>query len=371
MKKVLVFGMTENSGGIETVIMNYYRNIDRSQLQFDFLCNTDSVAYEDEIISLGGNIFRVKPRRESRKDFKKEMTHFFSNNAKEYSAIWVNVCSLANIDYLKYAKKYGIKKRIIHAHNSQNMDSFLRGLLHRFNKLFIGKYATDFWSCSKEASKWFYNNSIMNGNNYLLINNAIDFNKYKFDLETRKKYREMLNIDEKTLVLVNVGRMHFQKNHPFILKVFNEVHKNILNSKLILIGDGPDREKIENLVKKYDLEDSVINLGIRNDVPQLMSAMDIFLFPSLFEGLPLVLIEAQASNLLIYASDVISNEVVIDNDLVNLTSLNEDEYYWAKQILRNVANNRESNKIENLLKEKNYDIKLETKKFQKMIEGEK
>ena len=147
MKRVLVFGVTENPGGVESVIMNYYRNIDRNKIQFDFLCNTKEVAYEDEIIKMGGKIYKITGRSVNRRQYMNDMEKFFSENAKKYTTIWVNVCSLANIDYLKFAKKYGIKYRIIHSHNSENMDSKLRGLLHKFNKKIIIKYATDFWAC--------------------------------------------------------------------------------------------------------------------------------------------------------------------------------------------------------------------------------
>ena len=134
MKKVLVFGMTENPGGVESVIMNYYRAMDRSRVQLDFLCNSDTVAYEEEIVALGGTVYKIPARRDGRRAFHQALDAFMAQHAREYCAIWVNVCSLANIDYLKAAKKYGIPKRIIHCHNAANGDSFLRGLLHRYNR---------------------------------------------------------------------------------------------------------------------------------------------------------------------------------------------------------------------------------------------
>lgn len=368
MIKILVFGITENPGGVESVIMNYYTHIDREKIQFDFLCNTDVVAYEDKIKSLGGKIYRITPRCKSKKKFTKDMEDFFSAYAKDYSAIWVNVCSLANIEYLKYAKKYGIKKRIIHSHNSQNMDTFIRGMLHRWNKKFITKYATDFWSCSDDASKWFYSEKIIKSNRYLLINNAIDYDIYRFNESIREKYRNEFKFDQETLVIGNVGRMHFQKNQQFIIRVFNQVHKKKQNSRLMLIGDGPDRNQIEDLVKSYKLENYVQFLGTRSDVNNLMQAMDIFLFPSIFEGLPLALIEAQASNLQIYASTAINNKIIIDEKLINFISLAENEDYWANKILECKNFDRKTNQIEKLIKENGYDIKVEAKKIEKIFE---
>lgn len=362
MNKILVFGMTENPGGVESVIMNYYRHIDRNKIQFDFLCNTDKVAYEEEIKKLGGKIYRITSRSKNIKKYKKEMNDFFKKHSKEYNTIWVNVCSLANIDYLKYAKKYGIKYRIIHSHNSQNMDSKLRGILHKINKRKISKYATDFWSCGDEAGKWFYDDEIINSEKYLLVNNAIDSNKFKFSEKTRKEYRKKLKIDDK-LVIGHVGRFHFQKNHPFIIKVFNEIQKKVPNSILLLIGAGEDENKIKELVDEHKLNDKVKFLGLRNDVEKIMCAMDVFLFPSLFEGLPVVLIESQLSDLLIYSSDNISPNVKITNKL-NMIPIDKGEKYWANEIIKGFEKNNSRIDKTDDIKKAGYDINTETKKIE-------
>ena len=201
MKRILVFGITDFPGGIESVIMNYYRNIDKNKIQFDFLCNTENVAYEDEIKKLGGVIYRIPARSKGYFKYKKSINNFFKNYHDKYDAIWVNVCSLANIDYLKIAKKYNIKTRIIHCHTSQNMDSKLRGILHKFNKLFLKKYATNFWSCSASSSSWFYSKSIMNSNKFKIIKNAIDLDKFIFNNKIREEYRRDMKIDDDTIVI--------------------------------------------------------------------------------------------------------------------------------------------------------------------------
>lgn len=358
-----------SNGGVESVIMNYYRNINRNNIQFDFLCNTEQVAYEDEINKLGGRIFRVTARSKNIKKYKKDMKEFFKQNAKNYDTIWVNICSLANIDYLKYAKKYGIKRRIIHCHNSQNMDSFIRGLLHKFNKIFLRNYATDFWTCSNDASRWFYSKKTMQSDKYCVIKNAIDTKKFIFNEEVRNEYRDKLNINDK-FVIGNVGRFHFQKNHPFIIKIFSEIHKQKPNSVLLLVGVGQDEDKIRKLVKDYNLEDSVNFLGSRNDVPELMQAMDIFLFPSLFEGLALVAIEAQTAGLPVFASDkVIASETKIDNTIFNFIPLDENESYWAQAILKFDNNKSQRNSNEELIKESGYDIKVEALKLEEKLKN--
>lgn len=368
MKKILVFGITENPGGIESVIMNYYRHIDRKKIQFDFLCNTEKVSYEKEINALGGKIYRITARSQNTKKFKKDMENFFAKHANEYFAIWVNVCSLANIDYLKYAKKYGISKRIIHAHNSQNMDSFLRGILHRFNRILIGRYATDFWTCSDEASKWFYSKKIINSSKYVIIKNAINCDIYKFDKEIRDNYRKQFNIESDELVIGNVGRMHFQKNQEYIIKIFNDINKSIPKSKLFLVGDGPDKGKIEKLIKEYKQQNNIILLGVRDDVNCLMQMFDVFLFPSLFEGLPLAPIEAQAASLPVYLSKGrISSKVIINKKLIHFIDLDEGANRWANIII-NTYKNYDRNLLDmDLIRKSGYDIITEAQKLERLL----
>lgn len=366
-KKILVFGITENPGGVESVIMNYYRNIDREKMQFDFLCNTVNVAYEDEIRNLGGKIYRVTPRNKNRIKFYKDMKVFFSKKASEYSAIWVNVCSLANIDYLKYAKKYGIEKRIIHCHNSQNMDSFIRGILHKWNKMFLSNYATDFWSCAEDSSEWFYSKKVIKGPNYHIIKNAIDYDKYSFDDKISKDYKKELNIENK-IVLGNVGRFHFQKNQMFLIDVFNELYKLDDKFTLLLVGDGEDKEQIVEKINSLNLNNSIKLLGVRNDVNNIFQAMDALLFPSLFEGLPLVLIEAQANGLQIFASDTITEDIKMSENF-EFISLNKDAKSWANTIYENYKKNKfdRINNYENILK-RGYEINNEVKKLESYLE---
>lgn len=367
MSKILVFGITDNPGGVESVIMNYYKKLNKDKIQFDFLCNTQKVAHENEILKLGGNIYKVTARSVDRKKYKEELEKFYQEHAHEYNAIWVNVCSLANIDYLKMAKKYNIKYRIIHSHNSENMDSKLRGILHKINKLFIRKYATDFWACSDEAGKWFYNPKVINGDKYLVINNAIDVEKYKFNENIRKQYREKLGIDDK-FVVGHVGRLHFQKNQEFLIEIFNEINRKNDNVKLLLVGQGEDEEKLKNKVEQLGLEGKVEFLGVRKDVKELLQAMDVFVFPSKFEGLPLALLEAQASGIQVYASkDVIPSAVKMSNDF-HFISLNEKPEEWANTILKNRKDREENQNVQLNIKKSGYDIGEEIRTLERYFE---
>lgn len=369
MKKVLVVGMTQNPGGIENVIMNYYRNIDRNSIQFEFLCNTEIVAYQDEIIKLKGKIIKIPSRSKNFFKYKKALKKFFSTNANQYSAIWVNFCNLTNLDYLKLAKKYGIKKRIIHSHNSQSMYSKIIDIIHNYNKNFIDKYATDFWACSKEASEWFYNDKVVKNHKIVIINNAIDLDKFSYNEKTEKEYRKKLNIDDK-IVIGHVGRFHKQKNHDFLIEIFSEIAKQNEKACLLLIGQGEKEVEIKEKVKKLNLEDKVIFLGARNDIAELMQAMDVFLFPSIFEGLGLVLIEAQVAGIPVIASkNVIPNEVKMTNGFI-FVSLQKSANEWAEIVLQQIKTKKQNQKNIEYIRKNGYDIKNEVKKMQQYFEGD-
>lgn len=331
MKKILVFGITENPGGVESVIMSYYRSIDRNQIQFDFLCNTEEVAYEDEIKALGGTVYRIPARRDGRRIFYQALDRFMREHASEYHGIWVNVCSLANIDYLVYAKKYGISKRIIHCHNAENGDSFLRGMLHRLNRFRVKQVATDFWSCSDEASRWFFGSGFEKNKNYRYVTNAIDPYKFAANESVRSEYRRKLSVEDK-FVVGHIGRFHFQKNHKFVLEVFRELKNIRPEAELLLIGQGDLMQETRQLAETMQIADSVQFLGVRSDIPQLYQAMDVFLFPSIFEGLPIVLLEAQANGLPCLISDRITSKIGVNRNLYR-KRLDDSAKDWAASLV--------------------------------------
>lgn len=368
MERVLVIGMTENYGRIESVIMNYYRQIDRSKINFDFLCNTNKVAYEDEIKSLGGVIYRITARSKNLKKYRSDMEKFFKKHAKEYSTIWVNVCSLANIDYLIYAKKYGICKRIIHCHSSKNLDSFARGLMHKFNKLRVKKYATDFWSCSKSAAPWFYSRKIINSNKFMVLYNSIDVDKYKFNRKTRKAYRKKLGLDKK-IVFVVVGRLHSEKNQSFAINIFSKILDKHKNAVLLLIGSGEDKSKLVSQVKRLGIGNSVEFMGARNDVNNLMQAADILLAPSFFEGLGLALVEAQVADLSAVASLGIPDEAIVVPNNVTKVSLN-DKSGWISAIEKIITGKKHRKDVSKKIKNTKYDIDYNISQLESGILGE-
>ena len=359
MKRILVFGITENPGGVESLIMNYYREIEKAKIQFDFLCNTEIVAYEKEILSLGGRIFRIPARRDGIWEFLGALDGFMKDHAKNYHAIWVNVCSLANIDYLKFAKKYGISKRIIHCHNADNGDGIFRGMLHKMNRRAVRRFATDFWTCSDQAVDWFFGRDIREKKTYRLIHNAIDLEKYRYKEDVRKEYRKNLGLENKK-VIGHIGRFHFQKNHTYLIDTFCMVLKQEPSACLLLIGQGELMEEMKEKVKNLGIEAQVLFLGVREDINQLYQAMDCFVLPSVFEGVPLVGIEAQAAGLPCIFSNCITKELRIGKN-ITFIPLSEKKL-WVQEILRSFHADRVDNRKE--LEKNGYNIKIETKKIE-------
>lgn len=367
MKRILVFGMTENPGGVESFLMNYYRNINKENIQFDFLCNShDPVAYEDELIALGARTFHITARSKNRSIYRKELKETFDKHASEWQALWVNVSSLANIDYLIMAKEYGIKKRIIHSHNSQNMDSKLRGILHQWNRSKIAKYATDFWACSEDAAKWFYDETLLP--KVVLIHNAIDVNQVAFDAAKRQDIRSELHFTEEEYVIGNVGRLHFQKNQSFILDIFQEFIQNHPEARLVFVGQGEDEQSLKEKCKALALEEKVVFAGVQSNVDAWLSAFDLFLFPSVFEGLSVAALEAQANGVPFLASKGVVPEEVRMNDNFVFYSLEESPKQWAQKIEEMQTYKRpDPEQIRQNFINKGYEIRHEVGKLERLL----
>lgn len=369
MYRVLVFGMTENPGGVESFLMNNYRKIDNNKIHLDFLANTkNKIAFEDELVSHGSKVYHISPRRKSPINFYRELNHFFSRLADEYDCIWVNLNTLVNIDYLKYAKKYGIKRRIVHAHNSRNMDEGLKGKLtyqfHEYHKNRIASYATDFWACSLDAAKWFYPKEVLS--KVKVVKNAIEIKRFKFDAQKRRELRKSLNLDNK-FVIGNVGRLHFQKNQEFIIDIINHLKEKDPDVRLLLVGQGPDERKLKEKINKLSLNDYVILVGVQNDIQKWLSAFDIFVFPSNFEGLGIAGLEAEANGLPVLASaNVIPEELKI-NDNFEFLNLKSGPLNWAREIEKMNVTREKPNKIKQNFIEEGYDINVAVQRLQELL----
>ena len=310
-------------GGVEAFLMNYYRNIDRTQIQFDFIVDSDStVVPEDEIEALGGRIFYISPYQNILL-YIKELRKIFRDNRYRIVHSHLNVLSVFPL-YCAWMERVPV--RIAHSHSTSNKIEWKKNIIKTILRPFSKLFATNYFACSIHAGKWLFGNGEYNKGNIELIKNAIDINKFKFNSVIRDRVRKELEIDKNTLVYGHVGRFVQQKNHMFLIKVFRKIYEDNKNSVLLLIGDGPLEEQVRLEVKKYDMEKNIKFLGIRNNVEDYMSAMDVFLFPSIYEGLGIVLVEAQAAGLKCFCSSCIPQEVKFD-DLCFIDKFDEDEWF--------------------------------------------
>lgn len=314
-----------NRGGLETMLMNYYRNIDRKQLQFDFLVHREKRgAYDNEIEAMGGKIYRLPPLNPFDLQYRKRLQQFFFDHP-EYKIVHSHIDCMSAIP-LRAAKKAGVPVRIAHSHSS-NQDRDVKYLLKLYYKKFIPKNATYLMACGKQAGEWMYG-----GADFHILKNAIDARHYIFNYETYCAVRGHLAVGSDEILIGHVGRFSPPKNHDFLIDVFAECVKMNQKAKLILVGDGNLRPGVEEKVKTLGLEENVIFTGECGDVARLMQAMDVFVFPSIYEGLPLTIVEAQAAGLPCLISDAVPIECKL-TDLVEQVSLTAGPREWAKMIL--------------------------------------
>ena len=330
-------------GGVESVIMNYYRHLDHTKVQFDFICDEDStrIPYE-EIKKLGGRVFLV-PKYQKLPKYLKALEELFRKN--HYRIVHSNVNTLS-VFPLYAAKKAGVPVRISHSHSTSNAREWKRNIIKNILRTFSKRYATDYFACSELAGRYLFGDKTFDRGEVKIIHNAIDLDKFKFDPVARKKLRKELGIDGETIVIGHVGRFVQTKNHQFLIYTFKKYHNKNPNAKLLLIGTGPLEEKIKAKVKKHNLEDSVLFLGQRNDTNKLYSVMDIFCLPSLYEGLPVAGIEAQAAGLPCVYSDKVTIEADAANNAYYASIKNTYSYLQTlEQAIANRIKNRNNIKF--------------------------
>ena len=271
-----------NGGGVESVVMNYYKNIDRNRIQFHFLCDEDStdIPYE-EIEKLGGKVIVIPPYQKLFK-YQKELYRIFKEN--NYKIVHSHINALS-VFPLRIAKKAGVPIRIAHSHSTSNKKEWKKNILKMILRSFSKLYANNYFACTEYAGKWLFGKKVVERKELNVINNAIDLKKFEFNENIREDLRKELGIKEDTLIIGHVGRFMKQKNHEFLIDVFEKAIKQDDNIYLILVGQGPLEDKIKEMAKEKGIEDKILFLGQRNDVNKLYQAMDIFVLPSLYEGL--------------------------------------------------------------------------------------
>lgn len=329
--RVLQVATIMNRGGLETMLMNYYRQMDRSKIQFDFMVHREEDGhYDDEIRRLGGRIYRmpkIKPGN-YRKYFK--LLDQFFNEHKEYKVIHSHINENSSF-VLRAAKRAHIPCRIAHSHLSDlSLDYKLPFRIYA--KTSMKNQPTHYFACSIKAGEWLFGKNVSKSDRVQVLNNAVNTSEFRFDPKKRAQIRKELGLKENQIAIGHIGRFNLQKNHKYLVYIFQEVHRRRPDSVLILAGDGVLRGKIERKVEELELTPFVKFLGVRNDVPDLMQGFDLFLFPSLYEGLPVVLVEAQAAGLPCVVADTITKEAKITDTLL-YEDLENPPSLWAEKIL--------------------------------------
>lgn len=366
MLKILIYGLTDNVGGVENFLLNYISYFNINTFEVDLISNTRNPVFEEEFKSLGCNVYKVCSKRQNPFQFRKDLQKIFEG--KQYDIVWINTCGLANMDYLKYAKKYDVPIRIVHAHSGSNMFGALKGVLHFINKYRIESIATHYWACAYQAAQWFYPKSILSHENFSVINNAIDSNRFLFNQEIRNQYRKKLNLNDK-FIIGCIGRLSYKKNINFLIQIMKELTDEKKEFHLLIVGGGELDDKLREYVRELNLGESITFLGVREDIPLLLQAIDVFAMPSLVEGLPVSAIEAQAAGLYCLLANTITAEIKVTN-LVEFLPINGESAIqkWIEAIIKlkkgYIRQNMKKNIVEN-----NYEIEVQSAKIQSFFLG--
>lgn len=310
--------------GAETMLMNLYREIDRTQFQFDFLCFTDERGdYDDEIERMGGHIIRISTSN--------IIKRFYLIQKELQAGSWQIVHShtlWSSGLHLLAAKLANIPIRIAHSHNTSGIDqnSMVNRVYYRSMLKLLTQVPTHYIACGKAAAAYLFPKRT----DVTLIPNAIDINRF---IETQGlATRQGLGISSDKLIILQVGRLSPVKNHSYSLKIATALEDDAINFQMLFVGTGPEQQKIETKINDYDLESYVHLLGVRDDIAELMAAADVLLMPSLHEGFPVVIVESQAANLPVLVADTVSNEVDLGLGLVHFMSLQSDVKEWVANI---------------------------------------
>jgi len=354
--RVLQIGMYNNLGGIETFLMNYYRNINKNDIQFDFINMYDNICFQEEIIELGAHVYNIANVKKNPVEYCVELYKLVKKN--KYRIVHIHMLSAANAVPIIICKLLNVKSIIVHSHNSNISKGFIKKVLNKLNKKIVLSFANEFAACSKKAGEWFFGYNVK----FRIIKNAINIEKFKYNEQSRLKTRMKYGIDDK-FVIGHVGRFVEQKNHEFLIDIFYNLLKEKRNSILILIGNGPLKSNIEKKIQEYCIQDKVIFMEVSNDdISMLYQAMDVFVLPSKFEGLPMVGVEAQACGLPCIFSDEITKEIKILSETIFLKIGKENMKNWVRNIIR--INDIKSKDTSSHIIDFGFDIRTESKKLE-------
>lgn len=363
---IRVLHVTEmlSAAGIESFIMNNYRNINRDKVQFDFLVlRNEKEFYDDEIKSLGGIKYYVHSEKKNTLlrilDESQQIKKFLKNN--KYDIIHVHYTTPLRAFYLKAAKEAGVPVRIYHSHSAEVLGkSRIKLFIYNFCKHNMKRWGTHFFACSRAAADWMYPKDLLKTKQVKILHNGIDTNRFEFDDKIRREKRNELKLDKK-FVLINTGRFTEQKNQSFILDIIIKLKSKGVDIKLLLLGEGPLENEYREKVNRLGLGDEVIFLGVRKNVQDYLFAADCFVMPSLYEGLPVAAIEAQCTGIPCVLSTNITDEAKITENVM-LLNLNNSIDEWQKTILNMQQMQRE--KAVYKIRDAGYDIKNVAKRME-------
>ena len=354
IKILYAMGGNMHRAGAETMIMNYIRELVKyNEFEISVLVHGfDKGDYDDELKQLGVSIYPVSVRSKNPLGYAGQVSKVFSDN--KFDIVHCNMDASSG-EFLKTAKKYKVPVRIAHSHTTSfQAQDILRKLVAAHSKKLVNKVATDRFACSKMAGDWLFENK-----DYIVVNNAVDLDLFKRNNETRKKYRDEFGINDHTMVIGHIGRFSFEKNHNGLLNIFKQYHMHNSDSVLLCLGSGKLFDDATHQADALGIKDSVRFLGVRSDINGLLQAMDVFVLPSLFEGLPVVGIEAQAAGLPCIFSTAVTNEVCILPTSKRLELEKIDEWVSAIDSV-NVGTTIDSYKY---MTDAGYSVKCEAEKL--------
>lgn len=363
IRVLYVNGGVMDRGGISAYMMNYYRHIDKTKVQIDFVVHGFvKGVFDDEINKLGGVIYNVPIKSKNYIQNVKALRKIF--NSGKYKIVHSHMDAMGYV-VLKEAKKCGIPVRIAHSHNTQHLTkNKLHFMINEYARKMINKYATQRFACSNAAGKWLFSEEMINNGIVDMTHNAIELDKFRFDERYRNEFRNKYKLND-NFVIGHVGRFEYQKNHKFLLEIFAGFLLKEPNAKLLLIGEGSLRKEIEQQIKDLNIENSILILGEQNNVNELMNAFDVFILPSHFEGLPVVGIEAQANGLPCIFSSSITREIDL-TDSASFLALTDSVEEWCDKLnsLKKLSPERNEDNIKSI-SSKGYNIIVEAKKLEK------
>lgn len=323
-------------GGLETFILTLYRNVDKTKYHFNFITYDSEISYEEELVNDGCMIYKLPGRSKGIQRYRKAIDYVFKQG--EYDVFWSNRTNLSSIYPFESARKHSVPVIICHSHSSKNMGTLFTLIMHKLNCRRIRKYVTHKVACSEVAARWFFGQDT----DVSILKNSVDTNVYDYN-KAKSDRTKRDNQMEDCFVIGHIGRFSTEKNHVFLIDIFQRIMKKENKARLVLCGDGEKKKEIEELVREKGLSNYVEFLGIRKDIIDILHLYDILVFPSLFEGLPFVLVEAQAAGLPCVVSDQVSGESKL-TDTFEFLSLEAGAEYWSEQIMKYKDFERKSNK---------------------------